>query len=65
MTEQHKVINVPIEKIKRTTCKWFRKEQSVISWKGSCGIKWDFINEGPLENEMTYCPKCGKKIEVC
>ena len=63
MTEQKKVINIPKEELQRTTCKWVRDDYT-CSWDGSCGVKWDFMNDGPLENKMNYCPRCGKKVEV-
>ena len=27
-------------------------------WESSCGMAWAFPDEGPKENDMTYCPKC-------
>ncbi len=27
-------------------------------WESSCGMAWTFPDEGPKENDMTYCPKC-------
>ena len=63
MTEQKKVINIPKEELQRTTCKWIQDEHNG-SWDGGCGVKWDFMNDGPLENKMNYCPRCGKKVEV-
>ena len=60
MTEQKKVINIPKEELQRTTCQWVQDEYDG-SWDGSCGIKWHFINGGPLEIKMNYCPRCGKK----
>ena len=63
MTEQKKVINIPKEELQRTTCKWVQDEYN-SSWNGSCGIKWNFTNDGPTENKVNYCPRCGKKVEV-
>ena len=31
-------------------------------WEGTCGVKWVFIEGGPVENELNYCPKCGGKV---
>lgn len=28
----------------------------------TCGLLWTFMDGGVKENEMNYCPKCGKKI---
>jgi len=28
-----------------------------------CGLTWQFMNDGTLEeNQMYYCPKCGRRI---
>lgn len=36
-----------------------------VVWHGECGLDWQLSNpETPAENEMVYCPKCGKKLEV-
>lgn len=36
-----------------------------VVWFSDCGLDWQFSNpETPIENEMHYCPKCGKKLEV-
>ncbi|WP_167957952.1 hypothetical protein [Anaerosporobacter faecicola] len=32
-------------------------------WESECGLVWCFNEDStPSENEMVYCPKCGKKI---
>ena len=28
----------------------------------NCGIEWSFIEDGPEENGVNYCAKCGYKI---
>ena len=33
------------------------------SWEcQNCWLNWVFTNDGPKENEVEYCPKCGRKI---
>ena len=32
------------------------------TWEGSCGIVWSFIEGGPAENEVWFCPKCGEGV---
>jgi hypothetical protein len=32
------------------------------SWDGACGAKWQFNDDGPVENGMRYCPECGKRL---
>lgn len=35
-----------------------------VLWHTDCGLDWQFSNpETPAENEMAYCPKCGKRLE--
>ena len=35
-----------------------------VIWHSDCGLDWQFSNpETPVENEMNYCPKCGRKVE--
>jgi len=32
-------------------------------WQCSeCGEEWILAEDGPKENNMDYCPKCGRKI---
>lgn len=36
-----------------------------VVWFSDCGLDWQFSNpETPADNEMVYCPKCGRKLEV-
>jgi hypothetical protein len=32
------------------------------TWRGACGALWTFTDAGPVENEMHYCPQCGKGV---
>lgn len=34
------------------------------TWSGSCGAVWSFIEGGPPENNMVFCPECGGRAEV-
>ena len=44
------------------TCRWSLDEIDGI-WSGSCGIVWEFSNGGGTEeNEVVYCPRCGRKV---
>jgi len=33
-------------------------------WKGSCGLEYHIETNSPAENEMVYCPRCGKRLMV-
>ena len=44
-------------------CSW--SEDGDGGWESDCGLMWEFNNEGgPLDNDMRYCPKCGKPLMV-
>jgi rubredoxin len=39
------------------------REMEYGAWECSeCNLLWNIENGTPEENEMNYCPKCGKKI---
>lgn len=33
-------------------------------WKAPCGVAWSFVDGGPMENQMKFCPVCGMPIAV-
>jgi hypothetical protein len=41
------------------TCTW-ELDHGDSAWAGECGIYWSFIDDGPQENGVKFCPKCGK-----
>ena len=52
------------------TCNW-RDNRGTGLWEchyggdytGECGIEWNTPNKlSPSENEMNFCPKCGRKL---
>ena len=50
------------EKIMYKKCKWHVSFDEV--WASDCGLLWEFNDNGtPEQNEVYYCPKCGKKVE--
>ena len=52
------------EQDEQTECHWtFDADDD--GWDGTCGIKWYIPHEStPEENDMNYCPKCGRKLVV-
>jgi len=44
------------------TCLW--KEDLDGPWETACGGAWEFIDDGPKENNCIYCPHCGKRIVI-
>jgi hypothetical protein len=51
-----------MKKRKAETCVW-KEDQFEGGWDGSCGIKWWLDYGNPKENEMNFCPRCGKRIK--
>lgn len=52
------------------TCNW-RNNKGTGLWEchyggdytSDCGLEWNMSNkDSPSENEMYFCPKCGKKL---
>lgn len=54
---------------KEATCSWAWDEncgswdENCGSWDTECGLSWIFPSGTPQENDMSYCPGCGKKVE--
>ena len=50
--------------VEDNTCRWILSDDfDCVIWSSDCGLDWQFSNpETPIENEMNYCPKCGKKL---
>jgi hypothetical protein len=48
------------------TCTWTREDDVHMpdTWDGSCGAKWTFTNDGPVENDMKFCPQCGGAVKI-
>lgn len=41
-------------------CHWRESDEG---WEGDCGIFFVLIDGTPADNEMVYCPRCGKIID--
>jgi hypothetical protein len=49
--------------VEKSVCVWtYEVSDNGDSWEGSCGAKWEFLTEGPAENNMRFCPECGGKV---
>lgn len=44
-----------------TACRWVDQDDY---WQTDCGELWTLIADGPTENGMNYCPKCGRPLVV-
>lgn len=42
-------------------CRWEADEDG--NWWSSCGEGFTFIDGGPVENRLRFCPYCGKRLE--
>jgi hypothetical protein len=45
-------------------CRWTRERDDCDTWRSDCGALWSFIDDGPVENGMAFCHKCGNILEV-
>lgn len=45
-------------------CVWTRDADYGDVYDGACGVKWEFTDGGPRENEANYCPRCGGRVKV-
>ena len=49
--------------LKEEACEYILELNDFNTWKCSkCGLLWHLAADTPIENEMYYCPKCGRKI---
>jgi hypothetical protein len=47
------------------TCAWrLDTNPDAPTWRAECGAEWCLIEDGPVENGMVYCPRCGKRLAV-
>ena len=62
-------INI-VKQHSQETCNW-RNNKGTGLWEchyggdytSGCGLEWNMSNkDSPSENEMHFCPKCGKKL---
>ena len=44
-------------------CTWTYDEYCDY-WETECNEAFVFAADGPVENNFTYCPYCGREIEV-
>lgn len=46
----------------KPTCVWAEDGEDG-PWGSSCGHYWQFTDGTPTENDMKFCPFCGKPLE--
>lgn len=45
-------------------CVWTRDVDCDDTYDGACGIRWEFGDGGPRQNDTNYCPHCGGRIKL-
>jgi len=46
-------------------CNWVEvNEWDDMSWETDCGRKWEFMADGPVENQVDFCMGCGKPVQL-
>lgn len=46
-------------------CEWILIDDDKGLWQCSkCGAEWVLEAGTPADNEMNYCPACGRRLEV-
>lgn len=45
-------------------CHWKPDDPDMGTWIGRCGCEWAFLEAGPVENHVNYCPQCGGAVIV-
>lgn len=45
-------------------CQWRQTddEHTPDTWQADCGAMWTFTDGGPKDNDMNFCPNCGKPL---
>ena len=43
-------------------CEWQKVYDDYNIWESECGLTWELIDGTPKENNMNYCPNCGKQL---
>lgn len=67
---EHDVWCVPVARpqaAQSLTCTWRPHDDIDMpgTWEAGCGALWTFTEGGPRDNDMRFCPQCGKPaVEV-
>lgn len=57
-------MNTPHEIYAPDVCEWHEIDNLNMpdTWEAECGAVWTFNEGGPKDNEVNFCPKCGKSV---
>lgn len=61
MGDLRRAINNPPKNSSIESCNWIQDDDG-DAWAGDCGIYFVIIEGTPSENNMKFCPHCGKLI---
>jgi len=54
-----------LDQLANATCTWTQNDDQDSSlWHASCDMDWVFEESSPLEEDFSFCPKCGKRISI-
>jgi hypothetical protein len=45
-------------------CMWEQIDDEGSDWESFCGDAWYFESGSPQENNIKFCPFCGRRVEV-
>lgn len=49
--------------MKAATCTWtYDNDPDMPFWSAACGLAWCTEDGTLADNEVLYCPKCGKRV---
>ncbi len=60
--DRHREYIAELEAARDSACAW-EYDDIDSYWKSACGLIW-VMDDMPVENQMNFCPKCGKKLWV-
>ena len=49
-----------------TTCTWTKSADPHMpdTFHSTCGVVWTFTDDGPVENDVRFCPGCGAAVNA-
>ena len=53
-----------VQHMQERTCDWMLADPDDDMWMGDCGIAFGFVDGGPEDNDMEFCPRCGGRLQV-
>ena len=45
-------------------CLWRLENDDTGEWQTGCGESWLFLDGDPVDNDMKFCPFCGKVLKI-